>query len=170
MSYDYDRRVTAAAYSYDRTAADTHTPVFDKLFKDHAKIDSLLGTATKKLSGLADKIENVAKKNSSDPQLLKLIEQAVDATYKVLAPFRDLLSKGKGELDEVAEVHTQATTQAKHLFQAAKDLGKAYDQGWKVMQDKEPGGAPKAAHEMMMAVSTLKTILGQYERVFGLGH
>lgn len=168
MVYDYDRTITR--YSYDRVAVDSATPTFDKLFKDADKIDSILVTVSKKLDMLAGKVEKAASSYVVKPEAYDILGKMMDAARLVFDPFRPLLSKGASELDEIKDAHFDAARQARELYNAVKsDLDKAYNAVAQVRQDKDQddvSGLKKAAHDLAMAVSTLKTLFGQYVRAY----
>jgi hypothetical protein len=92
-----------------------------------------------------------------------------EAAYLVFNPFRDVLSKGQSELSGLETAEFPAAKQARNLLSAMKDLDKAYNAVGQVVQDKDPkeGEAEKVAHGLAMAVTTLKTIFGQYVDAYG---
>lgn len=166
MGYDYDR--SSRRYSYDRRASGSATPTFDKLFKDADKVETALSAAAKKTTGLADKVETAAKKSSYAPEVFELLGKMLDAARPAFDPFRPLLQKGDKELDEVKDAEFDAAKQARELYNAVrKDLDKAYNAVAQARQDKDGDAAKKVAHDLAMAVSTLRTIFGQFVRAYG---
>jgi hypothetical protein len=159
--YDYDRRV--------RLAAGSATPTWDKLFKDGDKVTSTLDKVAGRLNTLADKVEKAVKKagfQTANPEVNELLGKCLDTARPAFDPFRPVLDKGKNELDEI-KGEFEAVKQAKEVYTAFRALDKAYNAIGQARQDKDLEGADKLAHEIAMAVSTLKTIFGQYVRAYG---
>lgn len=160
MSYDYDCRPRLRLASSD---LDARFPIYTKLLRNRLKIEGILQTGANKANSLADRAEDLAKKNSNHPELLKVLSQATDATYKVFDPFRDLLGKGQREVSDLDEFGNDAARQAKNLYEMVKkDLDKAYNQAMQVLQDKEPEDVVKATHALALSVSSLKSAYSQF--------
>ena len=159
--YDYDRRV--------RLAAGSATPTWDKLFKDSDKVTATLDRVAGRLNTMADKVEKAVKKagfKTDDPAVHDLLGKCLDTARPAFDPFRVVLDKGKNELDEI-KAEFDAVKQAKEVYTAFRTLDKAYNAIAQARQDKDLEGADKLAHEIAMAVSTLKTIFGQFVRAYG---
>ncbi len=173
MAHSYDR-TASTVYSYDRTAgsAGSATPSFDKALKDKSKIEVTLGAAVKKLAPLADKVEDMSKKKHGypGPDVFPVLKKMHEAAYLIFSPLRDILSDGAKELSGLETATFPSAVQAKNLLAAAKDFNKAWMALGQVVQDKDDdkdGEAEEVSHEMTMAVTTLKTVFGQYVDSYG---
>lgn len=153
-------------YSYDRTATNSATPIFDRLAKEADSIRTALGSAAKRVDGLATKAEK-AFKTPDNPEVFKLLTQALDVAYKVLDPLRPLNHRGDDEMRAIGDHQAAVFQQARNLYGAVRDLFKAYDAAMFALQEKDDAVAVKAIHNLVMALSFTKSILGQYEEVYG---
>jgi hypothetical protein len=147
--------------------AGSATPSFDKLLADKSKIEQTLGAAIKKLAPLADKVEDMSKKKYGypGPDVFPHLKKMHEAAYLIFNPLRNILSDGAKELSGLETATFPAAVQAKNLLAAMKDFNKAWMALGQVLQDKnddKDGEAEAVSHELAMAVTTLKTIFGQY--------
>jgi hypothetical protein len=160
----------ASSYNYDRRTAASGTPVLDKLIQDHSKNTSVIDIAIKKIHAIADKVDKMVRLNDEDSNIPGLAHQAVESAHKMFDPFRSFLTSWKGEVEKVGEspIFHDIVREIKNLAAQLKEMDRAYAYSMEASSASSRDGhqAAKALHDLAIAVSSVKTVYGQYMKTY----